>query len=195
MAAPTLRAAAALILAGGRSTRFGADKALARFHGTPLFAHSLQQARAQFTQVALVAKDVRPYAALAPAGVALVQDGTPIETPLAGLVAGIEWNPLDVSYAFAVDMPFAVHAQLLDALFAALPGHDVALPVLRGEMQPLCGLWRKEPTLREARDALSKGQGPRALLARLRAALVPFDDERPFLDADTKEELARLETL
>ena len=190
-----LRPASALVLAGGRSARFGADKALALFRGVPLLQHALGRVKSAFAQVALVAKQPRNYAALAGAGVALVEDGSPLQTPLAGLAAGLRWSPLPVAFLCAVDMPFAADAALLDALFASLEGHDAAVPSLRGELQPLCSLWRREPALHAAGPLLEAGAGPRALFARLRTAVVERDDERPFLDADTRDELARLEQM
>ena len=189
------RPVAALVLAGGRSRRFGSHKALARFRGVPLVAHALAAAAAEFERVALVAKDVQRYARFAPTGVALVEDGTAIETPLAGLVAGFEWSPLDLVYSMAVDMPFAADAQLLDALTAALGDHEAAVPVCRGQLEPLTALWRRGPALEAARALLAKNAGPRALAETLRTARLEFDDQRPFLDADTPEDLLRLEQL
>ncbi len=189
------RPACALVLAGGQSRRFGSHKALARFRGAPLVAHALAAAAAEFAHVALVAKDAQRYVRFAPTNAALIDDGTEQETPLAGLVAGLQWSPLDIVYSFAVDMPFAVDAQLLDALCEAIAGHDAAIPVCNGQEQPLSALWRRGPALEAARSLLAQGKGPRALGQALRTARVQFDDERPFLDADTPEELQRLEQL
>ena len=51
-----MRDAAAIVLAGGRSERFGSDKALAPFRGEPLLAHALRGVRAEFGEVLVVAK-------------------------------------------------------------------------------------------------------------------------------------------
>jgi molybdopterin-guanine dinucleotide biosynthesis protein A len=92
-------------------------------------------------------------------------------------------------------MPFAADAALIDALSAALAGHDAAVPEAGGALQPLCALWRREPCLRVAEELLSgpRPPGPRALFSRVRAARLDWADVRTFLDADTPEALADLD--
>ena len=186
-----LRAACALVLAGGRSARFGSDKALAIFAGQALVTRAVEAAQAAFTQVAVVAKDPVRYAAQA-RGAALVADGSDLVTPLAGLIAGLEWSPAEVVFVFAVDMPFAVDAALLDALEAAIEGRDAAVPTCGGQPEPLCALFRKAPALQAGRALLAAQKGPSALLGALDAAWVDWPDGRPFLDADTPDALADL---
>jgi molybdopterin-guanine dinucleotide biosynthesis protein A len=92
-------------------------------------------------------------------------------------------------------MPFAGDGALLDALFAALAGHDAAVPVHAGARQPLCALYRREPCLAAATALLARSAvGPKRLLETVRTAFVDWSEERPFLDADTPVELARLES-
>ena len=193
------RQASALILAGGQSSRFGSDKALAIFRGESLLARAVRTACAEFAQVAVVSKEPQRYAALVaeveslPA--ALVADGNDSATPLAGLVAGLGWCPAEVAFAFAVDMPFAVDEPLLDALEAALSSgdHDAAAPRRAGQLEPLCALYRRKPALEAGRTLLVKNAGPSALLRALRTAVVDWPDETPFLDADTRADLEALE--
>jgi molybdopterin-guanine dinucleotide biosynthesis protein A len=92
-------------------------------------------------------------------------------------------------------MPFAADRALLDALFGALAGHDAAVPVHGGARQPLCALYRREPCLDIASQLLAHSAvGPKRLLEAVRTVFVDWPDERPFLDADTPEQLARLES-
>ena len=197
------RDASALVLCGGRSSRFGSDKALATLGGRTLLEHVVLAAQERFAQVAVVAKDASIYAAHA-SGAALIDDGSPAQTPLAGLVAGLQWSPADLVFAVGVDMPFAFDDALLAALFAAIEGRAAAVPELRGTLQPLCGLWRRSAALEAARKllggelmsehSLMNSPGPHALALQLGAAIVPWDDGRPFLDADTPEALAAMAT-
>ncbi|HWE22573.1 MAG TPA: molybdenum cofactor guanylyltransferase [Myxococcales bacterium] len=186
-----MRDASAIALAGGRSERFGSDKALADFRGAPLLLAVVGALRAEFPEVLVVAKRAEPYAA---SGARVVLDRAPLYTPLSGLEAGLAAASRDVVFCCAADMPFAVDALLLDALFAALSGHDAAVPVHAGARQPLCALYRRDPCLAAASALLAKSAvGPKRLLDSVRTAFVEWPDERPFLDADTREQLAKLD--
>jgi len=185
----------AIVLAGGRSTRFGSDKSLALLRGEPLLAHVLRNCAARFPEVLLVAKEPSRYGAFC-GGAVLVRDRSPDSTPLAGIEAGLAATSAEVAFCCAGDMPFAVDRALLDALFEALRDHDAAVPVNGGYLQPLCALYRREPCLAAATPALASGPvGPRRLLDAVRTARIPWDDGRPFLDADTPEDLARIAAL
>ena len=149
-----MRAACAAVLAGGLSKRFGSDKALALLGGEPLLAHALRGVRG-FAQVLVVAKQPSRYAALLEAGgapVELIEDHSPLQTPLAGLAAALSASRHALVFACAADMPYAADPALLDALFAAIEGHDCAVPDAGGALQPLCALWRREPCLAAAED-------------------------------------------
>ena len=181
------RDACAVVLAGGESRRFGSDKALAQFRGEPLIARVVRTLRdAGFAQVAIAAKDPDKYAAAAP-GADLVRDARPVQTPLAGLEAGLRASRHPLVFACAADMPFAADGPLIDALTAAIAGKDAAVPHAGGSLQPLCALWRRDPCLRIATDLLAAPRpvGPRAILPLVRAAKLDWADTQPFLDADT----------
>jgi len=198
-----VREACGLVLAGGRSTRFGSDKALAQFRGAPLLAHVLRGlSAAGFTQIALAAKDparyatvVEEHARVTSARVELLQDGHAAETPLAGLAAGLRASRYQLVFACAADMPFAADPALIDALTAAIAGHDAAVPEAGGSLQPLCAIWRREPCLAAAEQLLAtpRPPGPRAILQQTKAAKLDWADIRPFLDADTPEALRDLD--
>jgi molybdopterin-guanine dinucleotide biosynthesis protein A len=100
----------------------------------------------------------------------------------------------EVAFCCAADMPFAVDGPLLDALFAALEGHDAAVPRQGGARQPLCALYRRAPCLRVARELLAQEPvGPKRLLDAVRTAWLEWSDPKPFLDADTPAKLKEME--
>src|SRR5437870_11344683 len=112
-----MRNASAIALAGGRSERFGSDKALAPFRGAPLLCTVVGALSAEYPEVLFVAKRAEPYAAF---GARVVVDRSPLYTPLSGVESGLAASTRDVVFCCAADMPFAVDGPLLDALFAAL---------------------------------------------------------------------------
>jgi molybdopterin-guanine dinucleotide biosynthesis protein A len=200
---------AAAVLAGGRASRFGSDKALAFFGGEPLLGRTLRLLGHEVTHLSVVAKPegAPAYAALAAAhGAALLTDASALKTPLAGLSAALDWccglgaqGPARL-FAVAADMPFVADGDLLARLSAALDADPTACAALAfhgGSLQTLAGLWVAPACAAEARALLERQKvGPRALLDRVRFVTVPFADEaRAFLDADTQEALAALERL
>jgi len=189
------RQACALVLAGGESRRFGSDKALAQFRGATLLETVLRGLSSlQFAQIAVVAKNPGKYAACAGAA-ELVSDARAVQTPLAGLAAGLRAARHETVFACAADMPFAADAALVEALISALAEHDAALPEAGGALQPLCAVWRRDPCLAAADELLlaPRPVGPRAILQRVRWTRLRWDDLRPFLDADTPAALRELD--
>lgn len=190
------REACAIVLAGGLSRRFGADKALAEFRGAPLIQHVVRGLEAAgFAQIAIAAKEPEKYASFAGA-VELVADLCPVQTPLAGLAAGLRASRHELVFACAADMPFAADVALVDALNAAMPAHDAVVPVAGDALQSLCALWRRDPCLAAADELLKspRAVGPRAILNYVRWVRLQWGDVRPFLDADTPEALRALDT-
>ena len=158
---------------------------------------------ADFAQIALAAKDPNKYAAVTDEiayakgrKIELLQDVRPFQTPLAGLAAGLAASRHALVFACAADMPFAADPALIDALVAAIAGHDAVVPEAGGSLQPLCALWRRQPCLAIAEELLDSARppGPRAILHRVRAAKLEWADIRPFLDADTPDVLKDLDS-
>ncbi len=74
------------ILAGGRSSRFGNDKARALWRGKPLLSHIARQAEAVASRITVVARRAEMYADLGLRGIADIHPGC---GPLGGLQAAL----------------------------------------------------------------------------------------------------------
>ncbi|MDE2148252.1 MAG: NTP transferase domain-containing protein [Gammaproteobacteria bacterium] len=131
-----------LILAGGRSRRFGgADKGLARWCGRPLVAHVAAALAPQVAEFRICAnRNAERYTAFGP----VIDDGRWRDCgPLAGLRAGLAgcrrpwlaYVPVD-----AVRLPPDLVARLLAA--ALDTGRDAAMTFDGGSPVPTCGLLR-----------------------------------------------------
>lgn len=130
----------AFILAGGKSTRMGTDKAFVMLDGQTLLAHALDLARRVTNHVRIVG-DAEKFAPFAP----VVEDVFPGCGPLAGIHAALRASHTDLNLMLAVDLPF-VSQPLLQFLIAQAndPAAMVTVPHAARGLQPLCALYRRE---------------------------------------------------
>jgi molybdopterin-guanine dinucleotide biosynthesis protein A len=182
-----------LVLAGGRSRRFGAEKAVALLNGEPLIAIAVAKLRASCALVAVSAPAGGAAGQWADArGLDRVADDPALpQGPLAGVLAGLQWAKARGAEHLATvpcDTPF-LPQDLVERLAAALdPAHPAAVARTADSPHPLCGVWRTD--LDEVfAAALASGRHPpvRDLLARLPTAEVWFEDAGGFLNINTVE--------
>jgi molybdopterin-guanine dinucleotide biosynthesis protein A len=96
-----------VILAGGASRRFGAEKSAALLHGKPLLAWIVERARPQVDALLLNTNDANVGKEIA--GLERITDGAPGEGPIAGILAGLaeaERRGFGHVVSLACDTPF-----------------------------------------------------------------------------------------
>ena len=133
-------AVTAFILAGGKSTRMGSDKAFAVLDGRTLLSHALELARSITSEVRIVG-DPAKFATFAP----VVEDIFRNAGPLAGIHAALRASPTELNLILAVDVPF-VSATLLQYLIdRARQSASATVTVAHsdGNWQPLCAIYRR----------------------------------------------------
>lgn len=182
------------VLAGGEGRRMGGVKALRPFRGAPLVAQAVAQARGWSARVVVAVRDADQVAGAVDAP--LTFDRADIPGPLAGLAGALAHARAagaDLLLTLPCDMPH-LPADLPARLAAALPpGAGAALPRVEGELQPVCGLWRTA-ALERLPEYLAAGRSSlRGFAAVCGLAVVDFADAAAFANANTPEDLARLE--
>jgi molybdopterin-guanine dinucleotide biosynthesis protein A len=166
--------AAAIVLAGGGSTRMGTDKASLEWHGTTLLRRAVGLMLRAVDGPVIVVRAAGQPLPLLPDGVELAQDARPDRGPLEGLAAGLDTlgDRADAAYLTAVDAPL-LHPALVRRVLELLgPDDDVALPHAHGFAQPLAAAYRAA-TVAPPLEELLRADGPlgtRALLRRCRVA-------------------------
>jgi molybdenum cofactor guanylyltransferase len=132
---------AGCILAGGRSTRFGSDKALAVIGGKSLLDHAIARLAPQVAALAINTNSNDP--AFTNFGLPLIRDATPdFRGPLAGVLAALEWAlkmEAGAVVTVAVDTPH-FPADLVGRLTET--GSDrIAVAESATGLHPTFGLW------------------------------------------------------
>jgi molybdopterin-guanine dinucleotide biosynthesis protein A len=192
-----------LILAGGRSTRMGQDKAWLVLDGRPLVERVASRVLSLVDEVIISTNQPEPFDAWLPtltlAG-QTVADRRPGDGPLAGLHAGLQVARHDLVLTLATDMPF-VNPALINYLTQLTAGVDAVVPQIPNpetgqlDFEPLHAIYRKT-CLSAIEGCLALG-GRRVVSffprVRLRAVLPaeirPYDPSfRSFANVNTPQE-------
>jgi molybdenum cofactor guanylyltransferase len=186
-----------VVIAGGRSTRFGGEKAVALLEGQTLLMRAVQRLQRSCCTVAVNARTGTEAAASAEAATLPVLTdlaGDP-DGPLAGVHVGLRWAKAQGARAIAVspcDAPL-LPGDLYDRLIAAA-GEGAAMAVTPSGRQPLCAVWPVS-ALETVAAALAGGAHPPTwrLLESVGAVAVSFDESDAFTNVNTRADLAAVE--
>jgi len=127
------------VLAGGRSSRMGTDKAFLEFNGRTLLARALDLLHLLTPEVRIVGPAAK-FAAHGP----VVEDTYTGRGPLAGIHAALSSSATEMNLILAVDLPFVTESLLrfiLEQADASLA--VVTVPRIAGGYQPLCAAYRR----------------------------------------------------
>lgn len=187
---------AAVILAGGLSTRFGGrNKALIEWNGRPLLAHIHRTLGELFQEILLVTNAPARFAAW---DMTLVTDLFTERSSLTGIQAGLFYADQPVVFVTACDTPL-LRPELIRLLMASgRDDTDVVIPQTTEGLEPLCALYSRrclEPVTRQ----LERGDYRiRSFFQRMRVRRVPEEklrradpDLRSFFNINTPGDLER----
>ncbi|MES2209980.1 MAG: molybdenum cofactor guanylyltransferase [Chloroflexota bacterium] len=165
-----------IILAGGRSSRFGSDKLAFEIDGRTMLRRAVD-AMAQVTPriiVVLAPGTERPSSAALDPRVEAVHDPTPFEGPLAGLAVGLDAVRTSIALVAGGDMPRMVPAVLRRLASTAGPDRPAVTLEVPRRVQPLPMAMLVE-FARPAVAALLRAdeRSLRALLREMKAASLP----------------------
>ena len=187
---------AGVVIAGGRSVRFGGEKAVAGLAGKPLLIWAVERLRLNCGVVAVNARPGTEADALAVAeGVPVLHDAQgDAAGPLAGVKVGLAWAVQVGARALAVspcDVPL-----LPDSLFQRLittAGSGAAMAETAEGHQPLCAVWPVS-ALARVTEALQEGRHPPTwlVLESIGAVRVRFPSPEAFANINTRADLAAI---
>lgn len=132
-----------LILAGGKSKRFGTDKALASHHGATLLERTIGLLREVGLEPVIVTREGADYAFTE---TAILRDELPEKGPLGGIYTAMSFFERLSFMVLTCDMPF-LSARILDVLISRHEdGNGVTVfRTADGRIQPFPGIY--EPSI------------------------------------------------
>jgi molybdenum cofactor guanylyltransferase len=174
------RALTGVLLVGGASTRFGSPKALAQFDGETLADRAWRLLGDACDERIAVGK--RADGLELPFD--LLDDGTAVRAPIAGVVAGLRAARHDLTVVIPVDLPMLTAGALHE--LAAACG-DVAIP----SSGPLPGAYRRTALPQLERALADERLALRAAIADLDVAIVDLDAAL-LVNVNTPDDVQRL---
>ena len=139
---------AAIILAGGRSTRMGRPKVSLPFGDETLLQRVCRTLARATTTLVVVRRDAAQELGQLPTAAAVTEDLEPGAGPLGGIAAGLRWlrdvagyAADDAAFVTACDHPF-LQDRAVHALADRIAGFDLVMPNVGEILQPMGAVYR-----------------------------------------------------
>lgn len=177
---PRLRGITGIILAGGKSSRYGMNKAFVEINGVRLIERVVRVMESVFEQMIVITNTPRDYAFLQlPMYVDLIKG----LGPLGGILTGLEAISDDTGFVVACDMPF-LNADLVRSMVDMRDDYYAVVPKITWKIEALHALYDKRclPAIRELID--SQEYQTTKFFKKIRVRYVEEDEIRasdPFL--------------
>lgn len=142
-----------IILAGGKSSRMGSNKALLKINGRTVIEHIITDLEQIVNNILIVTNSFEDYDFLC---LPMVEDRWKEMGPLAGIHAGLASSQTERNLVVACDMPF-ISPKLGEVLLHQLDNCQAAVPELSGQLHPLFAAYRKD-VKDEVQKALEQNQ-------------------------------------
>lgn len=128
-----------VILAGGKSTRFGTDKAFIPIGDKYLIELILSQLQSKFKNIIISSNKPEMFKQLE---VPVIKDVFQNFGPLGGIHSALVHSPTEFCFITACDMPF-INLDMVEYLLNYYPKKEVLVPFAEGRIQPLFAVYRK----------------------------------------------------
>lgn len=186
-----------VVLCGGRSSRFGSDKAVAQLDGRPLLELVALRAGQQVDHLILNLNQTNEISLLD--GLPVVRDLDDARRgPLAGVLAAMDWASRQLPgwrwiATFPVDCPFFPDDLLHRLVDAAIPSGRPAIAASGGRSHPTFALWPVDHRTALERFLIDENKRSVTDFARFMGAhevdypIIPFD---PFFNINRPTDIA-----
>ncbi len=162
-----------IILAGGKSTRMGSDKAMLKIGGTPAIERIYDTVSGIFRDTMIISDRPENYAYLTSN---IHPDIYHSMGPLGGIHSALANAKENQIFVVSCDMPL-IHESAIRYIISRIDNTDITLPVAFGRLQPLCGIYSKNclPVFEGILSGAGKSDCSKSRELKLIRALESFD--------------------
>ena len=141
---------AGLILAGGRSSRYGKNKALVEMNGIRLIERVIRVIKPLFEHLIIITNTPRDYAYLK---LPMVEDVIRDLGPMGGVFTGLQAMPEEAGFFVACDMPF-LNGKLIHHMVNVMEDFDAVVPKVDWKIEALHAIYSRRciPAIKELID-------------------------------------------
>lgn len=151
----------AIILAGGKSTRIGVNKAFVEIEGKPSLRHVVDEAAQVADEVVVVIgkdDDRTKFSKILPRSIKVLRDTKEAEGPIIGMMTGIRAIKSEYAIVLSGDTPL-IRKEVLEYLFCKASQADAAVPRWpNGWIEPLQAVYRVKSMVHAIRATLKAGE-------------------------------------
>lgn len=191
--------ATGIILAGGKNTRMGENKAFLEIDGERLIDNTMNLYRQIFADIIIVTNDPLSYVEFTDAAIATdIYKG---KGPLGGIYTGLFYSKSDYAFVCPCDMPF-LNKGFIEYLLAQTGKYDVIVPALAEGYQPLHAVYSRNclPSIKRLllldKLKITGFYRDMRVLAISEEQIRPFnEDGHLFQNLNTPEELEKVHPL
>ena len=142
-----IRGITGIILSGGKSSRYGMNKALASFQGTTIIERVVSAMNSVFQKTILITNDPKEYTYL---NLPVYPDIIKGIGPVGGIFTGLESMTDPIGFVVACDMPF-LNPDLIRYMISRKSGYDAVVPKVGWKIESLHALYHRDclPAVRE----------------------------------------------
>jgi molybdopterin-guanine dinucleotide biosynthesis protein A len=131
-----------IILAGGKSSRLGRNKALQAIGDKSLIQWVIDRVAILSTEIIIATANGQTVPCSSVASIKTVADEYPGKGPLAGIHSGLTASSGSRAIVVGCDTPF-LSTGLLEYMTRISPTFDVVIPRMKDKVEPLCAVYSK----------------------------------------------------
>lgn len=189
------RKVTAIILAGGKSTRMGYDKAFIKIGGKTIIERTIATLKPIFDDIIIVANEPGKFKGLR---VKVVKDIKPNCGPISGIHSGLVHSKTEINFVVACDMPF-LNPLVIKYMLQIANGYDMVVVKLKRGLQMLCAVYDKNLISLLEKNLLSGNYTLRDIIRNADFKVITEKDleslggsERDFLNINYRKELGKI---